>query len=188
MDLNTTGAPTPVRISSHATGFFCIVAMLLACSCSTQRPAAPARGRITFNGEPLRLGSVLFVPTEPGPTAQANLTSEGEFVLTTYEPGDGAVIGKHRIMVISLAEDGLNRPDDLSEPQAPEEPGDPLPLISVIPERYGDVTTSGLTAIVAAGENRFDFALTSEAPPGADERKSPQKPAEEPARRACEAR
>ncbi|HVJ87627.1 MAG TPA: hypothetical protein VM452_18345 [Caulifigura sp.] len=155
---------------------------------TNHRPVAAAFGRITFDGEPLRLGSILFVPTEPGPTAQANLTSDGQYVLTTYEPGDGAVIGNHRIMVISLAEDGQNRPEGSVELPVVSESGDPIPLISVIPERYGDDKTSGLTATVVAGDNRFDFALTSEALPGADEGRSPSKPAEESASRAREAR
>ena len=135
---------------------------VLCLSCSNQREAAPTRGRITFNGEPLRSGSVLFVPTEPGPTAQANLLSSGEYVLSTYEEGDGAVIGRHQIMVIALAEDGKNAVADASTRMLTNSAGDPLPLISVIPEQYGDYKKSGLTASVAAGENRIDFALTSE--------------------------
>jgi hypothetical protein len=67
---------------------------------------AEVHGRVTLNGQPVTPGRVLFFPMGTvgegaGKPAQGLLNEDGEFELRTYEDGDGAVVGEHRITVLS---------------------------------------------------------------------------------------
>jgi hypothetical protein len=70
-----------------------------------QKPVALASGTITCEGEPVVNASILFNPIAQGKSAlvgrqaYANSDINGEFVLTTYGNEDGAVIGKHTVVV-----------------------------------------------------------------------------------------
>jgi len=60
-------------------------------------------GTVMLNGQPVTGGSLTFSPMasdpkiKPGKGASGEVQSSGAFTLTTYQPGDGAIIGKHRI-------------------------------------------------------------------------------------------
>lgn len=62
-------------------------------------------GKVVCKGQPVANASVLFNPVSQGKSAlvgkqaYANTNANGEFVLTTYENGDGAVLGKHKVIV-----------------------------------------------------------------------------------------
>jgi hypothetical protein len=67
---------------------------------------APVQGRVTFKGRPVADANVTFSPVarfdgdrEPGKSATGFTTADGRFVLSTYKPNDGALIGKHRVVV-----------------------------------------------------------------------------------------
>lgn len=136
----------------------CVVVCLIAaivggCSDSSQLPTAKVTGKVLHNGQPLTTGSISFQP-EAGWPASGQLQSDGSFTLTTYHDGDGAIIGKHRVLInatSAVEEAGPN-----VEPQAP---------MSLVPEKYSSFSTSGLTADVTAnGENSFTFELEGAAP------------------------
>jgi hypothetical protein len=61
--------------------------------------AVPAAGMVTFNGKPIETGTIGFIP-EKGRPASGQI-KDGQFILTTYDDGDGALPGKHRVMVTS---------------------------------------------------------------------------------------
>jgi hypothetical protein len=112
------------------------------CSSSDAPKTAPARGTITINGKPLANVGVTFLPEGTGPIASANTNEQGEFNLRTVNPGDGAPIGMHRV-VVGAAEEG------------PRKPGAPA-----IPPKYGRLESTDLSAEVKAGEkNVFSFDL-----------------------------
>ena len=80
--------------------------------------------------------------------------TDGRFSLTAFEPGDGALVGFHKVVII--CEEDMPAFD----PKLP-----PPPPKSLIPVRYTDGNTSGLTAEVkSAGKNDFTFALESRPP------------------------
>jgi hypothetical protein len=67
---------------------------------------APVSGRVTCDGKPLPLGTILFSPLPASgtdlesPKAAGGGISNGRFeYVTTFKQGDGAFIGKHRVMV-----------------------------------------------------------------------------------------
>lgn len=76
------------------------LALFLLCSgCSDGRPTRVAvSGKVLIDGQPLTKGIVQFVPEGSRPAA-AKLDAEGNFTLTSYDGGDGVVLGTHKVMV-----------------------------------------------------------------------------------------
>ncbi len=136
--------------------------LLIVCGCSSG-PVDPlelayVNGTVTFNGKALSQAQVLFIPEEPGKMSAHGVTDEaGQFQLGTRLPGDGAVIGRHRVAITARGPDKVLPPDQLATglPGSNTAPGEPL-----IPPHYFSPGTSGLTAEVTGGRNAIDFALT----------------------------
>lgn len=117
--------------------------MLMLCGCARSNQL-PVRGEVSYNGKPLETGRVGFYP-QGGRPAYGEI-KDGKFTLTTYKPGDGALLGIHRVTVASIKLVDPNHEDSAS--------------VSLIPERYQRPETSGLTADVKPGNTRFHFELT----------------------------
>lgn len=84
----------------------CIFAVVLAAGCGDNAfPVAPVTGRVVCEGGPAAKVVVYFVPLEQGTSAIVGKTAvgvtdeEGAFTLSTYDEGDGAVVGKHAVRV-----------------------------------------------------------------------------------------
>ena len=113
--------------------------LVVGCGRSDGPQTAPVKGTLTMAGKPLANVSVTFLPTQRGPIATGNTNENGEFILTTVRPGDGAPIGSHKV-ALGAAEEGQKRP--------------------AIPDRYGRPDTTDLTAEVKAGQtNVFTFEV-----------------------------
>jgi hypothetical protein len=140
-----------------------------------RRPTAAVTGRVTYRGQPVRDALVTFVSHGADPVPAYDLTDmEGRFKLTTYEEGDGAVLGQHGV---AISKPTAGDPED-AEPLPPgsgntdEEDFDSyvptnddvsvVPVVRhLLPNKYSDPATSGLAATVSAdGENNFAFDLT----------------------------
>jgi hypothetical protein len=129
-------------------GVLMVLAGLVGCG-ATGPPMAPVRGVVTFDGKPLQSGNVVFIPEIGGKFASGEISSDGAYCLTTFEEGDGALVGNHRIMVSAVHFPG----------------GNESPAVPLIPFRYGSDQTSGLTAMVVdQPDNVVDLALTSKSP------------------------
>lgn len=110
--------------------------------CGDGRPTrVPVSGQVTIDGQPLQFGSVLF-KIEGGRSAGASLDKDGRYQLTTYEPGDGVMVGDYKVAITG------NEP--IGETAAKWH----------APKKYQDVTTSGLTATVDGPRDDLDFELT----------------------------
>ncbi|MFG0261269.1 MAG: hypothetical protein ACF788_02640 [Novipirellula sp. JB048] len=122
---------------------------LAGCTPSNELATVPVSGKISFEGQPLSTGSVIFIPTGGGPTADANIGPNGEYALGTYDKSDGVPPGEYNVMVVAMSE------QDSIDAETATGSG------SLIPNRYGDPSKSGLTASVTAGEaNEINFDLT----------------------------
>ena len=70
-----------------------------------RKPVAATSGRVLCQGLPVANASVLFNPVSEGKSAlvgkqgYANTNVNGEFVISTYGDRDGAVVGKHKVIV-----------------------------------------------------------------------------------------
>src|SRR5262249_49326670 len=98
-----------------------------------------------------------FSPTDGRRLAIGEIGVDGTYSLTTFEPGDGAFVGEHKV-TISIARSLPPRkpPTDLTgEGHAP-----PPGVVWIVPEKYSIEGQSGLTATVERGKaNAIDFPL-----------------------------
>ncbi len=84
------------------------VALLAAAGCGAQQPGTyPVRGKVTYpDGTPVTAGMVEFEPSQKGGVplserynARGRIHEDGSYSLTTFREGDGAVPGRHRVIV-----------------------------------------------------------------------------------------
>ena len=100
----------------HVLSACCLVGLIGLAGCSGQvrdkwrdglPPAHPASGRVDYDGTPLEGATVVFVTTVPGSkrtiAAPGRTDSSGQFVLRTYRPGDGAIVGTHMSSIAASA-------------------------------------------------------------------------------------
>lgn len=129
-----------------------ICCQLSACSNSPQGPKLVAvKGKVLYKGAPLANASVSFQP-EKGPAAVGRTNEAGEFTLiTTGKPG--AVEGTYKISVKAV--EGGTSVEDVSfdSPEYDKIMRGELPKEKwLIPEKFGNTFTSGLTETVTAGK------------------------------------
>jgi hypothetical protein len=97
----------------------------------------PVKGRVVDEtGLPCRdLAGyrVVFEPEEGGAHAEGEIKEDGTFSLTTRQADDGARAGKHKVQIARGVVAG-DRP-------------------AILPERYGQFSSSGLTATVEAKQD-----------------------------------
>ena len=140
---------------------------------------APVTGTVTLDGEPLEGAAVSFSPEGDGHAAAGVTDASGEFVLTTETKGDGAVPGTYQVMVTKYEEEDSETPAAAADETdvdaayaAAEEAGVDISGAgnaratsesnSLVPEKYTNPQTSGLTAEVSeAGVNDYTFELES---------------------------
>lgn len=91
------------NISRPGRALLLLSSVLLLVGCGTESATVPVSGTVTYNDEPVTQGRVMFVPisqdnpSHPGKSAYAEVAADGTFTLTTYEEGDGAIAGTHRV-------------------------------------------------------------------------------------------
>jgi len=140
--------------SCHAMAVLAMLGLMV--GCGPNRPEmAPVSGTVLYEGKPLEGATVKFMPEGEGRPATGTTDAEGRFTLTTFEKGDGAVVGDHVVTVSKYAkptvqpiksdENGV-RFRSLAEEQAYYNPP------SLLPERYGNEVQSPLRATVQSGE------------------------------------
>lgn len=101
----------------------------------------PVSGKVTIDGEPLTSGSIRFKPSE-GRVATGSIGSDGSYLLSTYEPGDGCVPGTYCVTVHAF--------EDLSD----------TTRRWLAPKNYAMPKSSGLTATIDQPTDSLDFELT----------------------------
>jgi hypothetical protein len=112
----------------------------------------PVKGRVTLpSGEPLAEGSVVFVPAPKSETARqaaGKLKSDGSFVLSTPNSGDGAAPGDYKVRIETA---------DIGPALKPGPRQKTPPKFDI---GYLDEDSSNLRFTVAAGDNSFDIKLS----------------------------
>jgi len=147
--------------------------------CGPSNPAtAPIDGTVTLDGAPLEGASVTFTPSEGGRPGSGTTDSSGKFTLTTYEAGDGAVLGQHKVTVVKMAEGAADgaEPDQEGGDAEDEDDADAMLMGGdegdegeeqdaqsgwIAPQKYSRPDTSGLTVEVKKGMDPVTLALTS---------------------------
>jgi hypothetical protein len=116
-------------------------------------PTAEVSGTVTLDGQPLSGAMIQFVPDAQkgtkGASGVAASDEKGHFDVTTAGV-KGALVGSHKIRVEARA-----RPKDETDTLPP----------SLIPEKYNNPSTSGLSAEVKGEQkNVVDLPLKSKMP------------------------
>lgn len=143
-----------------------VLALVVLAGCGRALPeCAVVTGRVLVDNQPVNQGQVCFWP-ENGRPAMAALESDGTFRLTTFEPGDGAVVGQHRVSIDAKRVVGKGRiPQSIEEEAAILREGRPaneMKLHWLAPEKYSRAETSGLNVEVKPGENQIDFLIPTD--------------------------
>jgi hypothetical protein len=121
----------------------------LAAGCGGDKAkTAAVRGKVTYKGGAVPTGTVTFMPDPAGPPATGDIQPDGTFTLTTYSKGDGAVLGKHKVIIVAMQDQGNRLPEEKS----------PLPP-PIVPVKYTSPATTTLTATVEDKENTITFDL-----------------------------
>lgn len=125
--------------------------LFLLTGCGSSNPATyPVNGKVSYNGKAVKNGIIMFVPDGEGNAANGNLEADGSYKLTTFAANDGARPGKYKVSIQVFPGEGEGGGLPGQEFAGMKPP---------IPPKYGQPTTSGLTAEVKEGENPLDFAL-----------------------------
>jgi hypothetical protein len=85
----------------------CFIVAFSGCGGSNEYETTPVSGVVTCQGKPVSNAFVNFTPLpdanratgQRGRPALGLTDSEGRFTLTTYNDGDGAIVGKHTVTV-----------------------------------------------------------------------------------------
>jgi hypothetical protein len=118
--------------------------MLCACAtgCGDGRPErAAVSGKVSIDGMPLTKGAISFIPVK-GRQASGAIDSEGRYVLSCFEKGDGAILGEYQVTV--------NGVEYVTETL----------MKWHAPKKYGSIATSGLAATIDGPRDDLDFELT----------------------------
>ena len=142
--------------------FIVIVLPLLGCGPKSLFPIEPVEGVVTLDGETIEGATVNFTPNPPGVgmAAAGRTNAQGVYKLTAFSgglPEKGTKIGGYDITIIL---DRRAREITPAEVKILEDGGFvDIPIINVVPRRYNDSATSGLSAEVVKGKNVFNFDL-----------------------------
>lgn len=113
---------------------------LISCAltgCSDQLRTYPVSGKVQFTtGGPVHVGSVELKSRTHAVQARGQIQADGNFTLTTYNDGDGAVAGTHDCVVVQFV---------MAEGMTGHKPS----TIGVVDRRYASYSTSGLTVEIS---------------------------------------
>jgi hypothetical protein len=127
--------------------------LLLAMGCGSGGDGlAVVKGTISYKGKPVPNGTVNFLPDDGNkPSATGEIQPDGSFSLQTFlgsRPSPGAVIGKHKVVIVAMQDMASRLPEERI----------PLPP-PIVPIKYTSPATSDLTAQVENKENTINFDL-----------------------------
>lgn len=142
--------------------FVALIAGMAGCasddgSVAGREPTVSVRGVVSMDGQPLAGVTVLFHSQSVSRTASGRTDASGRFTLSTFDPGDGAVVGLHKVTVQKVEHKTTPHPDGEPFPPTVEE-------IWHTPKPYADVETTPLEAnINAEGETDLQLRLDPDA-------------------------
>lgn len=66
---------------------------------STPAQTIPVKGKVTYKGQPVTSGRVVFEPEGRGREAHGEIMPDGTYELTSFNQGDGVPTGDYRVSV-----------------------------------------------------------------------------------------
>lgn len=143
--------------------------LFLGCGGSNELAVVPVKGKILCEGEPVTAGTIIFMPVAAdkkevsGRPARGTIQTDGTFVLSTYEFGDGAIIGKHTVTYKPPVK-GEGAYEEAEEAEGGEQELAVVPPLQKHACRFGGTAT----ATVKAGDNNLTIELSPVMPGGGE--------------------
>jgi hypothetical protein len=129
-----------------------VCAVISSSGCDSGPEMGRVNGVMLFGGTPVAEGTVQFYPVKPGPMAAGRIGEAGKFSLVTKEPGDGALVGEHVVVVIP--------PNDAARLEQEVKPGKRMiSKFEDIPQSVRSQATSKVVVEVKPGANDFTLDL-----------------------------
>ena len=150
----------------HGVAWSCMslsVLVFAGCSKSDRPEMVPVSGTVLYLGEPLEGASVRFMG-KIGRPAIGHTDANGRFTLTSFDEGDGAVLGEHAVTVTKYAKPSFEPPKKADGGYQFKSEAEMIAFYntpSLLPARYGNTSQSGLRfTVTAEGPNDFTIELT----------------------------
>jgi hypothetical protein len=129
------------RLPSVAIALLALITVAAAGCGDGRAKRVPVSGVVKIDGVPVTTGFITFVPTE-GRSASGDIDAQGRFTLSSYEPGDGVLIGTHNVEVMAR--------EAVSETSARWH----------APKKYTSHKTSGITVDIDQPTSDLEINLT----------------------------
>jgi hypothetical protein len=146
-----------VRITMSLMAGLGLVLSLGGCSTDPNMPKlGKVHGKVTYKGKPLDGGHIVFTPAtgkggETGQVATGEINPDGTYEMTTFNTGDGAILGQHIVTVV-VQKGEMPKPDEYSRIKYE------LPK-NLAPTKYASADKSPLRCTVVEGGTTFDIEL-----------------------------
>lgn len=142
-------------------GLLCVVVVGCTAQPQGRLETAPVSVTVKYNGTPVDEAVITFSNQADSPPAYGVTNADGIATLSTFDPDDGAILGEHSVAILKQEIDsGKQDAPQESEDYVPSPGASPPPVIKdLIPKKFSQATTSGLTANVKQGGNEFTFDL-----------------------------
>jgi len=144
-----------------------LLSLSVGCGPGDRVEVYPTKGVVLFGGEPMMGGGAIsFVPidSQAGKAAGGTVDKEGNFTMSTYDPGDGSMAGKFRVVVMQSTSDEIETVGDTDIAGAADseaEAESTVPVAKRIPFTYADPANSPLTVeIKPEGPNELTLELS----------------------------
>ena len=134
-----------------AKGFFLLLLCPFVGCGSDQLPVYPVDGSVRFeDGLKVMFGDIEFYNAEHRLNARGKINRNGTFEVGTFTENDGAVAGKHKVIILQVTGNYLTEKlsDDIKHDH-----GD------LINSAYFDYRTSGLECEIVPGRNAIEFVV-----------------------------
>ncbi len=131
-------------------------------------PMGQVYGKVTYKGQPLSVGMVVFSPlvsseAQTGQLATGTLGRDGSYELTTFDDGDGAIVGEHLITVKAVETIRTEKPNPKDNEQirtrGPDGKLSYVFMKSLVPTKYANPNMTPLRFKVEPGKHQFDIEL-----------------------------
>jgi hypothetical protein len=121
-----------------------VVLLVLVAGCGSSGPKLySVSGTVTYNGQPLPDGDIIFAPATPGGVEYAGKVAAGKFSFNSEAGGK-------KVKILASREEGAVDPQMGAAPRR-----------QYIPEKYSSAEKTELTAeVTASGKNSYTFTLT----------------------------
>ena len=117
---------------------------------------SPVSGQVTYKGKPVPAANVSYTPAEGAGLAASGVADDnGRYTLGTKSANDGATVGKYRVTISAFGPPRPLKSGEMGVGMPGETMRDPI-----IPTKYSNPETSGLSFEVKRGTNSANFELT----------------------------